>query len=352
MQNYKNKTFKNLMSKALKHIPDDIDKREGSIIYDTLSAVLVEITQEYIELDNILELGFVQTSNGEWLTKKCAELGVNRRLASKSHRKGVFNKEIPIGARFSIEDTIYTVVAPIEVSGDEKEYKLVAEKAGVKGNKPFGKLLAISYIEGLEKAELEDVLVAGEEEESDESLLARYLAYANKPSFGGNKQQYISFVEEMDGVGEVKCYPLHNGRGTVKLVAITPDKQPLSDEKISEIQNKIDPKKDGMGDGYAPIGHIVTVNTANETGIDVAVDVDLKEDVQIDTVKEEIKSEIKQYFKENSFNMATIRVNTIGGIIIKHDDVLDYRNLTLNGGTSNITVNEDSIIVLKSLNVY
>ncbi|WP_066505529.1 baseplate J/gp47 family protein [Abyssisolibacter fermentans] len=353
MQNklYNKITFENLMKRALKHVPDDIDKREGSVIYDTIAAVVVELAQEYIELDNILELGFVQTSNGEWLTKKCSELGVNRKMAVHAERKGIFNVEIPIGARFSIDDLVYTNTAPINISGADKEYKLRAETAGEIGNKPFGALMPITYINGLEKAELAEIITAGENEESDEKLLKRYLDTANKPSFGGNKQQYISFVEEIDGVGHVKCFPLWNGRGTVRIVAVAPDKQALSSEKVTEIQNIIDPKKDGMGDGYAPIGHIVTVETANVLNIDVAVDVNLKVDIDIEDVKAELQTKLEKYLQEKSFEETVIRLNSIGGLVIETDEILDYQNLKLNGNTKNVIVDEDVIIKLGTLTV-
>lgn len=33
---YENKTYENLLNGMLERVPDDIDKREGSIVYDAL----------------------------------------------------------------------------------------------------------------------------------------------------------------------------------------------------------------------------------------------------------------------------------------------------------------------------
>ncbi len=47
-------TFESIIKRMLSKIPSDMDKREGSIIYDALAPVALELQLMYIELDNIL----------------------------------------------------------------------------------------------------------------------------------------------------------------------------------------------------------------------------------------------------------------------------------------------------------
>ena len=74
--NYLDKyTFKYLMESALDNIPDDLDKREGSIIYDALAPACYELAEYYMELKKILENTFASTASNEYLDLRAAELG-------------------------------------------------------------------------------------------------------------------------------------------------------------------------------------------------------------------------------------------------------------------------------------
>ncbi len=49
----------------------------------------------------------------------------------------------------------------------------------------LGQLIPIEYIDGLETAELTEILINGEDEESEDSLRQRYYDSLNSQSFGG-----------------------------------------------------------------------------------------------------------------------------------------------------------------------
>lgn len=76
---FENQTYEAIMARLLAEVPDSMDKREGSFIWDALSPVALELAQTYVELDNILGLAFPQTSSGEYLDMKAAEHGIKRR---------------------------------------------------------------------------------------------------------------------------------------------------------------------------------------------------------------------------------------------------------------------------------
>ena len=62
---YENESFFNILNRALDKVPTDVDKRQGSIIYDSLAPVCAELTQVYIALDWVLKEGFADTSSRE-----------------------------------------------------------------------------------------------------------------------------------------------------------------------------------------------------------------------------------------------------------------------------------------------
>src|SRR5690606_39871817 len=67
-------------------------------------------------------------------------------------------------------------------------------------------------------ATLADVLIPGEDEESDEALYQRYLEEINATRYGGNVDQYREWISAIPGVGRFKVQPLWNGRGTVRAI--------------------------------------------------------------------------------------------------------------------------------------
>ena len=55
---YEHITFDVILERMMDRVPNNIDKREGSIIYDALAPAAVELAQMYIELDVILNETF------------------------------------------------------------------------------------------------------------------------------------------------------------------------------------------------------------------------------------------------------------------------------------------------------
>ena len=78
----------------------------------------------------------------------------------------------------------------------------------------------MEYIQGLTTANLIEVLIPGEDVESDQSLRQRYYDSLFGLAFGGNIADYKQKVLKMQGVGAVKVYPVWQGGGTVKLVLL------------------------------------------------------------------------------------------------------------------------------------
>ncbi|HEX2926159.1 MAG TPA: baseplate J/gp47 family protein, partial [Ruminiclostridium sp.] len=134
---YENMTYELLLRRMLDRVNDSVDKREGSVIYDALAPAAAELAQMYIEADVILAETFADTASRDFLIKRAAERGIVPKSASNAALKGVFNKDVPIGSRFSLGNLNYTVTEKIK----DFEFKLECETPGNEGNLYIGTLI-------------------------------------------------------------------------------------------------------------------------------------------------------------------------------------------------------------------
>lgn len=342
-----NITYENLLQRMLARIPNTIDKREGSVIFDALAPAAAELAQMYIEADVILNETFADTASREYLIKRAAERGVAPKAATYAVVKGVFNIDVPVGSRFSLGNLNYKVTEKIAAS----QFKLECETAGTGGNRNFGTLLPINYIDGLSYAEMTEILIPGKDEEETEQLRTRYFATLDSQAFGGNITDYKEKVNQLQGVGGVKVYPVWNGGGTVKLVIINSEYNKPSGELLSDIQTQIDPvEKQGSGTGLAPIGHIVTVEGVRVQKVNVQTNISYKTGWTWEDLKAYAEKAIDGYFNELSKSWADnesliVRISQLETRLLNVAGVIDIAGTKLNGLEQNLVLDGDCIPV-------
>lgn len=175
--------YENILNRMLEKIPNDIDKREGSIIFDALAPAAIEIAQMYITLKNNMDLIFVDTAVSEYLDKIVKQIGMERKKATKAVKQAYFYDEdnelvdVSIGERFTCNEFYFSVIEKI----DTGIYKVEAEQAGSESNNVIGRLVPVDYINNLGSASILELLIPGENEESDESLKNRYIETVKAP---------------------------------------------------------------------------------------------------------------------------------------------------------------------------
>lgn len=350
---YEGQTFEAILQRMLDRVPADIDKRPGSVIYDALAPAAAELAQLYAELDINYNLSFADTASGEYLTRRAAEFGVNRRPATPARRQGLFYAagdtpfDVPIGSRYGIDGLIYAVVSKVTTG----EFVLECETAGAIGNQPFGDLLPIEYVAGLARAEIATVLVPGEDEEDDETLRQRYYAAVNEPAFGGNVADYKQKIGAIEGVGGVKVFPVWQGGGTVKCTIIASDWSAPAPTLVSEVQEAIDPTPQGEGYGLAPIGHTVTIAGVQPVTINVETTVTLDAGVIVGQVQGPIEEAIAAYLLGlrkawEDETQLVVRVAQIEAAVLAVPGVIDVAETTVNGAAANVPLDAEEIPVL------
>lgn len=344
---FEDRTFENILNEMLTMVPNDVDKREGSIIYDALAPCAYHLAQTYFQLSNYVDLFFADTAVGEFLSRRTAELGIMRRPATKAIRKIITDAPVDVGTRWGLEDTTYVINEKIS----DTEYKAECEQPGTIGNVYSGPLYNIDNISGI-TAELTEVLIPGEDEETDESLRQRYFESLVSQAYGGNIADYKQKVTALPGVGGVKVEPVWNGGGTVKLIIIDSDYNKPSPTLIDEVQTAVDPEQNqGQGYGIAPIGHVVTVVGVEEVEIDVEPQITLQTGYTWEDVKPAVEAAINDYFAELRSQWAdsqtlVIRISQIEVRILAITGIVDVQNTKLNGQQQNIELGSYEIPVL------
>lgn len=341
---YEDITYEVILQRMLDRVPNNMDKREGSIIFDALAPAAVELQLMYIELDTILKETFADTAQKDYLVRRAAERGIEPYEATYATLKGIFTPsslEIPIGSRFSCNELNYVITSKIQ----DGEYQLQCETLGVDGNANFGDLIPIDYIQGLETAKLTELLIPGEDEENVESLRERYFASFETKPYGGNKKDYIQKTNAIAGVGSTKVTPIWQGGGTVLLTILNSEYSKASNALIKAVQEEIDPTQDGTGMGIAPIGHIVTVQTVEEVPINVKATFGFDEGYSFNSLKSTIQNVISEYLldlRKNWVNQTStvVRISQIETKILQIEGIIDIQNTKINGSTSNLILTE------------
>jgi len=352
---YENVTFESIMEDMLARVPSNMDKREGSVIWDALAPCAIELQNIYIALDTVLNETFADTANLYYLAKRAAERGIAQKLATNAVLQGEFTPvtlELPIGSRFSCDTLNYVVTEKIQ----DGVYKLTCETVGVEGNRHLGTLIPIDYIDGLATAALTEILIPAEDDEDVESLRQRYFDSMTSQAFGGNVADYKEKTISLDGVGGVKVVPVWNGGGTVKLTIIDSAFGVPTDELIESVQNAIDPVgHSGEGVGLAPIGHVVTVVGVTGKTIDIVTNITYQSGWAWDSAKSYILNAIDLYFKElgqvwDENESLVVRISQLESRILSCAGVLDVSGTTLNGSTSNVSLDVNEIPVRGTIN--
>lgn len=361
-------TYEYILTEALSKVPDNVDKREGSIIRDALSPCCYEAAKHILYLADIIEQTYIETANGLWLDGRVIEGGITRDPATYAKKLGVFKTQldepcqISIGQSFStVGDTILNYTA-VQVYANEDgdvvpgSYVMQCNTVGSVGNSYIGRIVPNDYIEKLASAEITTLLYPGEEEESDDSLRERFLANLMKTAFGGNIAQYRQWAKEIPGIGGVQVYPVWAGGGTVKLSIIDTDYNSCSSEFCQTILEKFDPENSGgetgLGLGIAPIGHKVTVSTPLPRTINVSGKITLLPGYKLETLMPDIKAVLENYLlslreawensdDENNYSV-TVYLGRINFTILNVKGVSSAYELKLNETDTDIKLTETS----------
>lgn len=353
-----------IMQRMLDRVSDTWRKDQGDFMYDAIAPAAGEFKRLQAKQDETLKSSFAVYAEGADLDKKLGEIGLERNQATPNIRRLSITADT--GVRIPAGHTVSAVIQ--DADGNPLEYITNAETvfntegtlnvditavvAGTQGNLATGtQFILIPPLPGVRAISDQGTLKAGTDTESDESAYAKYEHSLHNPDTGGNKHDYVRWAKEVDGVGEAQTVPRWNGNGTVKVVIIGADFQPDSGPLTAEVQNYLDPGSRGLGEGKAPLGAAVTVVSATAKAINVTATVTYAPGQVPDEVRAAFISSINDYLKSLIFTQQPVIYNKIGSLLIGTAGVLNYSNLSVNGGTEDILVDSEEVAVIGTITI-
>lgn len=339
--------YEEILQRALDRVPDTFDKREGSIIYDAVAPCCYELYLAYEEMEKKLKNTYAGTAEREGLILRAAEIGISPNPATYAIRKGVFtpaNIDV-LNQMFNLEDLNFIATRKIS----DGVYEMTCQSIGEVGNYGSGTIIPVNYINGLQTATLEaEVLFYGEEEESTEDFRQRYFETLKNEAIDGNIAQYKKWCNEYSGIGNSKIFPLWNGANTVKVSILNSENGIASQQLIDSFQEYLDPNSQGLGNGKAPIGAIVTVSTATTKTINISATVTLKSGY---TGIIGLEDDLREFFKSINYIRNNISYISLGAVILDNESIDTVADLKINNGTNDIPLGDEEIAVLGTVNV-
>ena len=318
---------------------DKVNIIEGGFAWDTLSANSKEFEKAYAEMALIIEASFPQTSWGDWLTKKAEEHGIIRQEATNSSViltiTGQAGVAVSEGALFSTNDgkNFLTVESKKIEDDGTVDIKAQSQDVGTNCNVDAETITKIPVsIYGVSAVTNKSPAYDGFDEETDEELLERLLFKVRQPATSGNKNHYVIWATNVEGVGGVKVLPLWNGNGTVKVIITDAKNEIASEDLIAKVQNYIDEQRS--------IGATITVVSPKPLNIDISLKV-TKGSGNIDG----IKNAVNDFFKTTAFNSEYVSYAQVGKVILEKTatGVQDYSDLTLNNKAENIALTDEQL---------
>lgn len=349
-------TINQIHNTILQGVPDDYQKTEGFPTYDITRGVSFGQFQLWKKAFLVEEKQNVDNLEGTELDSWCAQrVGLTRNSAVKA--KAVI--QIVSGGGRIVAGDLFETVDGIQFESTETKtvaqgdtFNVQAVVAGTSGNVSANTITQIPVtINGIGSVTNPDPAEGGYAEETDFEFRTRYYEKLQIPATCGNKCHYLAWAKAVDGVGNARVFPCWNGRNTVKVVIIGNDNKPASDSLVEAVQEYIDPGEKGYGEGQAPVGAVCTVKAADTTSISVSVSLSVSSSEDLATVKKNVTKAIESYISSQAFaasDSATdyISYARIGAAIIGTTGVLDYSDLKVNEGTSNIVIPKESVAVL------
>ena len=164
------------------------------------------------------------------------------------------------------------------------------------------------------------------EEETDESLRQRTLAYIRKQGAGGTAADYVAWAQALEGVQTASAVPLGRGAGTVDVYFAPTEDAP------EDIQAQLEYHLEAL----RPVGADVQVIPAQPAPVNVQATV-LRQGEGTGDVTGSFTAKLAAYLEEGSMAEGgqTVRYNRVLALLLECPGVADVESLTLNGGTEN-----------------
>lgn len=336
------KTYDDLMKSYLYKLPSDMDRREGTLAHLVMSVTAMSMAEMYEELADIEADAYGSTATGENLDKTVEIIGLERLGKINAVVRIESGEGLLVGDIMTGGDMTYTVTEVYD------EYCLAqCNTAGEVGNSYMGEL--ICERDGVEGDwNIVSIVVAGSDEEDDESLRMRYMEKIFCPVCTGNVSYYRDAIHSVTGVGGIKIESAYNGAGTVKVIITDSEYNAASEDLINYVKEYLDPAEySGLGYGVVPIGHSVTVESAEAVDIYIQLEINGGTPaLYVSLARAKIKQELAKLNKSWAAqdNIVIWNRTIEDAAFSAFDNISDVKVISINGDISRLILGENQIV--------
>ena len=342
---FENKTYENIMAEMMEEMPDNVDTREGSLIYNACAKQALQLEKAYLLMQTVEDNMYTSDQDEEHLILNGQDKGLPIKEATKAVVRGVFSQEIDIGTRFNAGALNYTCMQKIT----DFDYRMECEEAGSIGNITGSQLSPIDFVENYQGGMIAEVLISGADREDIEIYRQRILALNDIKYFGGNREDYRRFIGGIDGVGAVKVQRRSAADDFIYPIILSADYGIPTDIQLERVQEIVDPETShGEGDGIAPIGHKVLLKKAENAVIDIVCTIVYEEGYDQTSLQSYINEAVDEYFLELARQWAdasslVVRISQIESRLLKIEGIIDVGNTFLCGEQMNVILDYNEI---------
>lgn len=347
---YSTRTAEDILYDMLDTVDDKLDKREGGIIYDMQAPAAIEVEALGFVLDGILENGWTNSAQGDYLTDRCSELGVDRKAGEFARGQVLFvadeGVEIEEGSLvYTPGEVAFSTDYAVEIpESGELLVDVTAEDIGISGNIMAGEITTVDpTVENIISVSNPKAFDGGVDEETDDALKERYYLRVRKPITSGNIYHYESLALEIKGVGAVKVIPLHAGPGTVKIIVASEQGGAVTAEVVEQVQAHIEAQQ--------IIGVDALAVSVESVPIAINAEITLEAGYDLPSATQAIKEALKAYFIEAT-REGIVRYAQVGNALIDANGVLDYEALTINSDIRNIAITDEQSAEVGEVTIY
>ncbi len=326
------------------------DVSEGSSADLLVGPMAMELWKRYMQDLAIPSMLFIDKTSGEYIEKAAAIYGLTRKDGTKASCTitftGIAGTLIPTGTAFLTADELEYRLDAATLLNDQGQGSgtLVATQVGVDYNIGANEITHLFVsIAGLTSFSNE-VATGGTDVESDEALVERYYKRIRTPGTSSNVHDYELWGLSVTGIGYVRVDPLWDGAGTVRVLLAGSDGKAVASETVADVVSVIEDPVTGRA-----VGAEVTVQSAQELTVNVSATLNIDAGADLAVIQQAVESSLAEYLESTIFSADTVLYNRILALILIVPGVVDVRALTVNGGTSNLSVTNLQIPVLGAI---
>lgn len=312
----------------------EFDTSEGSFADTLISPIAYKVYETYTKFRTLIDIFFMDTSDGDYVVRRCADYGIDRDMGAKATVNltfaGTNGAVIPVGMVCGTSDGLnFQTISEATITSGSAVVAAQAEQIGAIYNVPGSSITKIiTLVSGVSSVVNVGAASGGADIESIETLKSKWAKRFQGLPGSGNEAFYEVMAESIPGVSKAKAIGCFYGAGTVKVILRGEGNTAVDDSIVTAAASLINSEKS--------FDATVTVVSVEAVSIAVTATVTLADGILLADVQTELSNKISDYY--SAFNTTKVYVTKIAELLSSCTGVITYSDLKLNNAVSDITI--------------